>query len=190
MTLQRMARESSEQTLLASQEFRGFLNTLPLQDMWTEHTWNGNSFKAKKEHGYFLIEYKEYRTNQTVGTYTFSRKGKLAYFLTPREKIEELASFLAPFLILILLFVLFIGFPATALTLAAARPHAHFTIPGSLIPYVLCLISLAASIFISTNSITNATGKILVSISVFALIVVICMQFGPYITPFFPKVQI
>ncbi|MFT9075975.1 hypothetical protein [Ethanoligenens sp.] len=182
MTLQRMARESSEETLLVSREFENFLNTLPLQNVWTNFTWENNSFKAKKEHGHFLIQYEEYRTGSAFGTYTFNRKGKLVYYLTPRQKLKRIASFAAPFLVLIFVFVLFIGFPGAAIALAAARPHAHFTIPGSLIPYILCLISLAASIFISTDSITNVTGKMLVAMSVTALMIVIFKQFCPYIT--------
>lgn len=82
-----MAREDSVQTLQASQEFDGFLNTLPLQDAWVEYTWKSNSFKARKARGRILIKYAEYRTENAFGTYTFNRKGKLVYYLTSRESV-------------------------------------------------------------------------------------------------------
>lgn len=188
MTLQRMARENSPDTLLASQEFKDFLKTLPLRNVWTNHTWKGNSFNSKKEHGHFLINYKEYRTEQPVGTYTFNRKGKLVYFLTPKQKLKRALPLVTLLLALIFVIILFIGFPITAITIAAAKPHSPFTIPGSLIPYVLCLISLAASIYISTDSVCGHVGQFFVSISVIALLVVIHIQFGSNIISFFSKV--
>lgn len=67
MTLQRMAREDSMQTLQASREFSEFLNTLSLQNVWTDHVWKGNSFKAKKGYRHFLFKYEEYRTGNACG---------------------------------------------------------------------------------------------------------------------------
>lgn len=189
MTLQRMARENSPDTLSASQEFKEFLNTLSLQNVWTDHTWEGNSFKAKKDKRNFFVEYEEYRTEQPVGTYTFSRKGKLMYFLTPKQKLKRVLLLFAPILALIFVFLLFIGLPSMAMTmaLAAAKLHSHFAILGSLLPYILCLISLVASVYVSTDSICCDVGKGFVSISVFSLFMVICIQFGSNIISLFSK---
>lgn len=135
-----MAREDSTQTLQASQEFRDFLNALPLHNAWTDHTWKSNAFKAKKDNGHFLIEYKEYRTNQTVGTYTFDRKGKLVYYLTHREKIQQVVSNWLFLPIGLLVLTLWLALPIAALGMISAHPQ--FSLPYSLIPYILCLIGI------------------------------------------------
>lgn len=140
MTLQRMAREDSIQTLQASHEFREFLDTLPLQDVWTDYTWKGNAFKARRNNNDLLIEYKEYRTNNTVGIYTFNRKGKLAYFLTREEKRKAALEKMLFVPGCILLLTLWIALPIAAVVIAYVHPH--FSLPYSLIPYVLCVIEI------------------------------------------------
>lgn len=180
MTLQRMAREDSPDTLSASQEFQKYLDTVRLSSEWTRYNWKGNIFRTRKEKKCrILIEYEEYRTENSYGIYTFNKEGKLTYFLTTKQKASHALSEFSMLFFLITSAIVFIGFPITAIILAQPSltfwKHVTPYIPY-VIPYILCLLPLIGGIILSKDS--YIIGSLVWILSMCAIFIIVYKQFG------------
>lgn len=167
MTLQRMARENSEATRKASQDFFRFVKSLTLAEKWNTYTWNGNMFEAVLVNGKPQIKYKEYRTENEYGLYTFDKNGKLHYSDESHKNFNNNLEVIETILLGIILLAIFIACPITGFFFA----QLHYSFIAMLligIPSVLWCIGEMAG-FWEDYVFPKIIGAMLISIIVVSM---------------------
>lgn len=79
MTIQRMAREASDDAQKASLNFYKIVSSLPLTAKYQEYYIEQWKFKAKKVFSKIFIRSEEYKTENKIATYTFTNSKKIKY---------------------------------------------------------------------------------------------------------------